>query len=217
MPRLARDRAAGVRCPQRPGTGISCSRGSWKEEQPFVRFLGAEGALTPAASGEKAKQTHPVSRHLCSQQIQTHYKWGSGGLRHRQRPGSLCTHARGRRAGAESAHCLCPNFPPQEEQNHQAITLFPFPLAPVITPVPVAASKQSLRVPVTGGWPPGDPMSSSLGQEVGFPLITQPRPLRGIQRGAVGGNLINSSLKYLPTYTSLGNLGLLKSTSCFHF
>lgn len=43
------------------------------------------------------------------------------------------------------------------------------------------------------------------------------RPLGGIQRGTVGGNLINCGMKYLSTYTSLSNLSLLEISIMFSF
>ena len=59
------------------------------------------------------------------------------------------------RSEAEVPNCSHPNFPPQEEQYHQAIALlflsrhFYFSLVPVITHVLAAALKGSPRSPVT--------------------------------------------------------------------
>ena len=82
------------------------------------------------------------------------------------------------RSEAEVPNCSHPNFPPQEEQYHQAIALlflsrhFYFSLVPVITHVLAAALKGGPRSPVTCGWPWDDPRNSRQGQELGFPLVS---------------------------------------------
>lgn len=135
---------------------ISCSTGRGRGRRSSVQFCRAAGVLMPAVLGEKAKQTgewrvshgHPVSRHLCSQQIQTHYKWGSGGSPPPPAPRRpLHTSGGGgvSREEAEFPNCLCPNFPRQEKQHHQGncslVTLSAFSLFSGSCHYPCAGSR----------------------------------------------------------------------------